>query len=141
MRYIKVLLLVLIFFVSMVFFFQNKEILSQEMAFKLHFFFTDPMKSMALPLYFVMLLAFLVGALVCFLLLIWDKMQLSARHMKANWRLKSLEKEVAKLRAEHEEHVRLDTPGLGGQAALPEGEAPRAEAATAADAKAEAAKA
>ena len=113
MRYIKVLLLVLIFFVSMVFFFQNQQVLSQEMVFKLHFFFTKPLESISLPFYFLLLVAFVIGALVSFLLLIWDKMQLSARHMKANWRLRSLEKELEKLRAAHEEHVRLDTPGLG----------------------------
>ncbi len=99
MRYLKVLITVLLFFLSMIFFFQNQTILSTEMVLQLNLFFMEPMQSIALPFYFLVLAAFLVGALSALLILIWDKMQLSARCMKANWRVSSLEKEVTKLKA------------------------------------------
>lgn len=99
MRYIKVLLLVLIFFLSMVFFFQNQEALSKDMVLRMHLFFMPPMSSIPLPFYFLILVAFLLGAMVTFLVLVWDKMHLSARHMKATWRVRSLEKEVSTLKA------------------------------------------
>ncbi len=98
MRYIKVLLLVLVFFLCMVFFFQNQEALSKEMVLKLHLFFMPPMASIPLPLYFLVLAAFLVGALLAILMLAWDKMHLSARLMKATWRVRALEKEAEQLK-------------------------------------------
>lgn len=101
MRYVKVLLLVLVFFLTMVFFFQNQEALSKEMVLKLNLFFTAPMNSIPLPLYFLVLAAFMVGALVTLLILLWDKVHLSARHMKATWRVRALEKEVTALKATH----------------------------------------
>jgi len=99
MRYIKVLLLVLIFFVSMLFFFQNQEALGKEMALKLHLFFLPPMKPVPLPTYFVLLAGFLLGALFAIAFLLWDKFSISAKLMKAQWRVRTLEKEVAQYEA------------------------------------------
>lgn len=96
MRYVKVLLLVLVFFLTMVFFFQNQEALSKEMTLKLHLFFSDPMVSIPLPFYFLVLAAFLLGALLTIAVLVWDKFHLSARLMKATWRVRSLEKDLAR---------------------------------------------
>ena len=96
MRYIKVLLLVLLFYVSMLFFFQNQETLGREMALKLDLFFLPPMKPIALPTYFILLAGFLVGALFTMALLLWDKLALSAKLMQAQWKLRNLEKEVAR---------------------------------------------
>ncbi len=99
MRYLKVLFIVLIFFVSMVFFFQNQATLSTQMVLHLNLFFIEPMQSISLPFYFLVLAAFLLGALASMLALVWDKVQLSTKFMKANWRVRSLEKEVEKLKA------------------------------------------
>lgn len=96
MRYVKVLLLVLIFFLTMVFFFQNQEALSKEMTLKLHLFFSDPMVSIPLPFYFLVLAAFLLGAVLTIAVLVWDKFHLSARLMKATWRVRALEKDLAR---------------------------------------------
>lgn len=104
MRYVKVLLLVLVFFLSMVFFFQNQEALSKEMTLKLHLFFTEPMVSIPLPFYFLVLAAFLLGAILTLCILVWDKFHLSARLMKATWRIRALEKDLA----------RMQTPVTGG---------------------------
>ena len=99
MRYIKVLLLVLIFFVSMLFLFQNQEVLSKDMALKLNLFFLPPMKPVSLPTYFILLAGFLLGALFAMTLLLWDKITLSAKLMKAQWQVRNLEKEMAKYEA------------------------------------------
>lgn len=99
MRYVKVLLLVLVFFLTMVFFFQNQEALSKEMTLKLHLFFSDPMVSIPLPFYFLVLAAFLLGALLTIAVLVWDKFHLSARLMKATWRVRALEKDLARSQA------------------------------------------
>lgn len=96
MRYVKVLVLVLVFFLTMVFFFQNQEALSKEMTLKLHLFFSDPMTSIPLPFYFLILAAFLIGALLTMCILVWDKFHLSARLMKATWRVRALEKDLAR---------------------------------------------
>ena len=99
MRYIKVLLLVFIFFVSMLFLFQNQETLGRDMALKLDFFFLPPMKPVSLPTYFILLAGFLLGALVSMVFFLWDRLALSAKMMKAQWKIRNLEKEVAKYEA------------------------------------------
>jgi ATP adenylyltransferase len=95
MRYLKVLLLVLIFFLSMLFLFQNQEILARDMPLKLDLFFFPPMRPAPLPTYFILLAGFLLGALCAMALLVWDKLALSAKLMKARWRIRDLEKELA----------------------------------------------
>jgi hypothetical protein len=99
MRYIKVLLLVLIFFVSMLFLFQNQETLGRDMTLKLNLVFLPPMQPVSLPTYFILLAGFLLGALFATALLLWEKLSLSARLMKAQWQVRNLEKEVAKYAA------------------------------------------
>lgn len=96
MRYIKVLLLVLLFFFSMLFLFQNQEVLGKDMTLKLNLFFLPPFQSTPLPTYFILLAGFLLGALCCVALLLWDKLALSARLMKARWKIRDLEKELAR---------------------------------------------
>ncbi len=83
----------------MVFFFQNQATLATQMVLHLNLFFVEPMQSISLPFYFLVLAAFLIGAIVTMLALMWDKMQLSTKLMKSNWRVRSLEKEVEKLKA------------------------------------------
>ena len=100
MRYIKVLLLVLIFFVSMLFLFQNQETLSRNMALSLNLFFIPPTKPVTFPTYFVLLAGFLLGALLTMAWLLWDKLALAAKLMKAEWKVRKLEKEVAKYEAQ-----------------------------------------
>ena len=70
MRYVKAFLLILIFFVTMIFLFQNQASLSQKLAFQLDLLVMPSMTSIELPFYFVLLAAFLLGALLCLLLLL-----------------------------------------------------------------------
>jgi ATP adenylyltransferase len=83
----------------MLFLFQNQEVLSKDMALKLNLFFLPPLKPISFPTYFILLAGFLLGALFAMALLLWDKIALSARLMKAQWKVRNLEKEVAKYEA------------------------------------------
>lgn len=92
MRYIKVLFLVVIFFLALVFFFQNQVALSQQIELTLNLFFIPPMTSIPLPFYFLILASFFVGAILSLIFLVWDKVNTSAKLVKAKWRISSLEK-------------------------------------------------
>ncbi len=99
MRYIKVVLLVLIFFLFAVFVVQNHAVLGQDVAFHLNLFVLPPFESIPLPLYFVMLMALLLGALVCVLFLAGDRIKITFALRRARKKINTLEREVAQLRA------------------------------------------
>ena len=96
MRYVKVLLLAVVFFLALVFFFQNQGALSQSMVLTLNLFFIPAMSSIALPFYFLVIAAFACGALMTLGFLVWDKVNLTARLMKQKWQIGSLERELEK---------------------------------------------
>ena len=73
MRYIKVFLLVLVFFVVMMFFVQNQASFSDPVTLRLDVLFLPSMESMPIPLYAIMLACFAVGAVLVLLMLIWDR--------------------------------------------------------------------
>lgn len=98
MRYIKVLLFVLIFFITMMFFVQNNEVLQQSVTLKLDFFLNPAWSSIPLPFYFMILAAFLIGALCTLFVLVFDRLRLANNLRKANKRIRTLEKEVNSLR-------------------------------------------
>lgn len=97
MRFLKVLILVVAIFLALVFLFQNQTALSQDMVLTLNLFFMAPMSSIPLPFYFMLIVAFVLGALLSVCFLVWDKMHGTARYMKARWRIGQLEREVEKL--------------------------------------------
>lgn len=99
MRYLRVLILAVFIFLCLVFFFQNQAPLSQEMQMSLNLFFIPPMTSISLPFYFLLIAAFFVGAILCWLMLLWDRLNISARCMSAKHKAKKLEKQVAELQA------------------------------------------
>ena len=99
MRFIKVFLLVLIFFFFTCFVSQNHTVLGQNLSFRLDFFVLPVYESIPLPLYFIVLIAFLVGALVCLLILLGDRLRAGFALRKARKRINVLEQEVALLRA------------------------------------------
>lgn len=98
MRYIKVLLLAIFFFLALVFFFQNQNVLAQQLQLVLNLFFIPTFKSITLPFYFLIIAAFLVGCLLALFLLVWDKFTTSARLMKNRWQVSSLQNEVTRLK-------------------------------------------
>ena len=61
MRYVKVLLLAILFFLALVFFFQNQNALSQNLVLTLNLFFLPPMTSIPLPFYFMVVAAFFMA--------------------------------------------------------------------------------
>ena len=96
MRYIKVLLLVILFFLVMVFFVQNQAAFSQAVPLKLDLLFMPALESAPLPFYTLLIICFVLGALCILAMLMWDRVSLSAKLTVANMRVRSLEKELAK---------------------------------------------
>ena len=96
MRYIKVLLLVILFFLVMMFFVQNQGAFSQAVPLKLDLLFVPPVESAPMPFYTLLIICFVLGALCILAMLMWDRVSLSAKLTVANMRVRSLEKELAK---------------------------------------------
>ncbi len=102
MRYIKVLLLVILFFLVMMFFVQNQGAFSQSVPLKLDLLFLAPVESAPMPFYTMLIICFVLGALCILAMLMWDRLSLSAKLTMANMRVRSLEKELAKALKESE---------------------------------------
>ena len=99
MRFIRVFLAICIFFLAVIFVVQNSEFLGQTTQFKLDLFvFDNVQKSIPLPLYFVILAAFLLGGLSTIFFLICDRIRLGLNLGKARRRIKHLERELNSLR-------------------------------------------
>ncbi len=97
MRYLKVLALVILFFVSMVFFIQNTPELSKEVVLSmslLNFTFT----SQSLPYYLLILVAFCAGSFLCLFYFMADKVRLSGQLRTCRTKMANLEQEVNSLR-------------------------------------------
>ncbi len=97
MRYIKALLIICVFFVCMIFFFQNHAILSKTVTFQLNLLVMPAMTSIAIPFYFVMLGAFLLGALLCLGFLLFDRVKMQAGLARANMRMRSIESDQRRM--------------------------------------------
>lgn len=97
MRYVKFLALLLLFVVSMLFFVQNNQPLST--AVQLEFSVaTMHLYSIPLPLYLLVLGSFLVGALVCLLVFLVDRIRLGLELKTLRTRYAALEDEALSLR-------------------------------------------
>ncbi len=97
MRYIKVLIIVFLFFFCMIFFVQNTEILSTTIKLKFHLFGFN-FTSSPIPVYVFILVAFVVGAIVSMLYFILEKIRHVQEIKRYKERLKNLEEEVDSLR-------------------------------------------
>ena len=119
MRYIKVFLLVLVFFFVMMFFVQNQGSFSEPVVLRLDLLFLEPMESIPMPLYSLMLICFTLGGLMVLPLLMWDRMTTTGCLAGARRRIASLEKQ---LKAAHEsadaEKEKLNAEKAELQAAL-----------------------
>ncbi len=96
MRYLKVLLLVILFFLVMLFFVQNQSSFADPVVLKLDLMFMPIMESMPLPLYAIMLMCFTFGGLLVLAMLLWDRLSLSARCSSAKMKASGLEKRAEK---------------------------------------------
>ncbi|MBG0776540.1 MAG: LapA family protein [Desulfovibrionaceae bacterium] len=97
MRFFKVFLIVLVFFLSMIFFVQNNQVLSQTMSLELNLF-VKTWRSIPLPFYFLVLASFVAGAIFCLAYFLIEKMRLTRELKQCRSRLASLEQEVNSLR-------------------------------------------
>ena len=96
MRYIKVLLAIVFFYFVMLFFVQNQDSLSQTMSLKLDLMFAPPMQSIPLSFYMLALICFLLGGICTLIMLLWDRLTMSAQLGSSRRRTKAVEKELAK---------------------------------------------
>ncbi len=109
MRFIKVLLLVIFFFLSMVFFIQNTDVLSTPMSLKMDLF-NFSYTSQELPFYLVILLAFVVGGIFSLLYFIVDKIVQMTVISKQKSKIGSLEREVSALKTAAADRVESTYP-------------------------------
>ena len=136
MRYIKVFLLVLLFFVIMMLFVQNQTSFSDPVTLKFDPMFAPAMQSIPLPRYALLLIAFALGAVVVLAMLLWDRLTLSSRLGAARRRGNSLQKQLDKANAQIEKLTAAKAQAEADLAAAQEA-LKAAEAAAAAAAKAE----
>ncbi len=97
MRYVKVLALVLFFFVAMVFFVQNTEILTQSISLKFSVF-AFQWTSSPIPIYLYILLAFVLGAVLSTIYFAVDKLRMSKEIKRNRQQIKSMQNELDSLR-------------------------------------------
>ena len=102
MRYIKVFLFVLLFFLIMMLFVQNQASFSDPVTLKFDPMFAPVMESMPLPRYALLLMSFALGAIVVLAMLLWDRLSLSSRLGAARRRGNSLQKQLDKANAQIE---------------------------------------
>ena len=100
MRYIKVFLLVLLFFVVMMLFVQNQPLFSDAVSLKVDPMFAPAITTAPIPRYALLLISFALGAAGGLLMLIWDRLALSGRASAARRRATSLQKRLDKMTAE-----------------------------------------
>ncbi len=98
MRFIRVLLAICVFFLAVIFVVQNSEFLGQTTQFKLDLFVSEARQTIPLPLYFVILTAFLLGGLTAIIFLLCDRIRLGLKLCKARRKIKHLERELTSLR-------------------------------------------
>jgi putative membrane protein len=93
MRYLKVLGLVLVFFLSMLFVVQNHDALMQEVSLGLTVFGMH-IQMPTTPYYLTILTAFLVGAVLCTVYFFVERLRLSAQCRALNKKVSELEAQL-----------------------------------------------
>jgi putative membrane protein len=97
MRYVKVLAVVIIFFLCMIFFVQNTGVLSTELKLSFKLFGANWMSS-PIPVYLYILLAFVIGVLVSMAYFLLEKLRQGRELRKKQQQINNLEKELSTLR-------------------------------------------
>jgi len=97
MRYVKVLVIVLIFFFGLTFFVQNTETLSTKLTFSMDLFGWS-WASSPVPVYLFILIAFVLGAIISMLYFFLDKLRQGKELRKNRSKIKDLEQELNSLR-------------------------------------------
>ncbi len=97
MRYVRVALLILLFFFAMLFFVQNHELLSKTVKLHLEIFGTE-FTSTDIPYYLIVLLGFLAGGVISLVYLLGEKIRMNGEVKRCKARIADLEKEITSLR-------------------------------------------
>ena len=126
MRVIKVLFLLVFFFVCMLFFVQNTAILETPLLLKLGAF-GYMVQSPAVPFYVVLLISFVAGGLFCTLYFLAEKVRLSTSVRSLQNKVNAMEKQLA---AQKKSTVAspLVAPSYAAAASMPSAPAPAADA-------------
>lgn len=108
MRFLKALWLTVFFFFTLLFFIQNNDALAQKLSLKFDFYYFDYVwQNTAVPYFFIILVAFAVGALVMLGYLVMDRIHLRRELGRCRKVVRKQENELKKLRA-----IPLETPPL-----------------------------
>ena len=97
MRYVKFLVLILVFILSMFFFVQNNAPLSAVVVLELNLILVH-FYSLPLPVYVLVLLGFFLGAVFCLAFLLFERIRLGLELKSLRTRYSTLEDEVLTLR-------------------------------------------
>lgn len=100
MRFIKVLLLLVLFIFGLLFFVQNSEALSTHLKLQLDLYYGFKWAGQEIPFYFVVIAAFGVGMLFATALLFIDRIRLGCALVGRKRAVRTLEREVDRLRAQ-----------------------------------------
>lgn len=98
MRFIKIPLMIIIFLLVVIFLVENHSVFSQNMAVRLDLLYGINWSSPEMPIYFYLAFCFLVGFMVCLLLLLSDRIKNAHALRKAQKNIKALEQEINSLR-------------------------------------------
>ncbi len=100
LRFLKALWLTVFFFFTLVFFIQNNDVLSKDLSLQFDFYYFDYVwTNTAVPLFVVILLAFVVGVLVTLGYLAMDRIRLRRELGRCRRIVRKQEKELKKLRS------------------------------------------
>ena len=97
MRYVKVLAVVILFFLCMIFFVQNTGVLSTELKLSFQVFGVHWVSS-PIPVYLYILLAFVIGVVVSMAYFLLEKLRQRRVIKKKQQQINNLEKELSTLR-------------------------------------------
>ncbi len=98
MRFIRVFLAIFIFFLAVIFVVQNSDFLGQTVQLRMDLFVLPVQKTIPLPFYFIVLVAFLLGGLLAIVFLLLDRIRLGLGLAGAKRKIKHLERELNNLR-------------------------------------------
>lgn len=99
MRYLKVLLMILLFFMLTLFFMDNLAAFTYKLPLTLDLRFLPAISTeQPIPCYFLLLGCFLLGSIFTLIMLVWDRLSLSTRLSLCRIRANGLEKDLTRIR-------------------------------------------
>lgn len=123
MRFIKVLLLIVVFTCGLLFFIQNSKELETALTLKFSLYYGDlSWTGKPLPFFVIVLAAFVVGAVLSALYLLLDRVRMGCNLLKYKNDLRAREKEIARLRAVAEKNAPIEVQSSALKKELPQAE-------------------